>query len=150
MTLQHSWKQHNVQFVGSCWGDNILVENDIHFSLRNISIIKCWLDLVDSMLASQWMNFVHLQVMSFGGCGIGIMTIFQLYYNQCNVGTCHVIEEKYGISWFWLLFNYIITNGTLTCVTWAFVVHHQTKLLDVCHVDTYVTHLQWHMAFCCL
>jgi len=65
------------------------------------------------------------------GCGIGIMTIFQLYYNQCSIGTCHVIEERHGILNFWLLFNYIITNGTLTCVTWAFVVHHQTKLFDV-------------------
>jgi hypothetical protein len=31
------------------------------------------------------------------GCGIGIMTIFQLYYNQCNVGIRHVIEEEHGI-----------------------------------------------------
>jgi hypothetical protein len=31
------------------------------------------------------------------GHGIGIMTIFQLYYNQCNIGTCHVIEEGHGI-----------------------------------------------------
>ncbi len=68
------------------------------------------------------------------GHGIGIMTIFQLYYNQCSIGTCHVIEEGHGILEFWLLFNYIITNGTLTCVTWAFVVHHQTKLFDMCHV----------------
>ncbi len=48
--------------------------------------------------------------------------------------TCHVIEEGHEIFNFWLLFNYIITNGTLTHVTWAFVVHHQTKLFDVCHV----------------
>jgi hypothetical protein len=68
------------------------------------------------------------------GCGIGIMTIFQLYYNQCNIGTCHVIEEGHGILEFWLLFNYIIPNGTLTHVTWAFMVHHQTKLFDMCHV----------------
>ncbi len=63
------------------------------------------------------------------GCGIGIMTIFQLYYNQCNVGMCHVIEEGHGILEFWLLFNYIITNGTLTCVTWAFVVHIKLNYL---------------------
>ncbi len=44
------------------------------------------------------------------GCGIWIMTIFQLYYNQCNIGTCHVIEERHGILEFLLLFNYIITN----------------------------------------
>jgi len=31
------------------------------------------------------------------GCGIGIMTIFQLYYNQCSIGMCHVIEEGHGI-----------------------------------------------------
>ncbi len=68
------------------------------------------------------------------GCEIGIMTTFQLYYNQCSIGTCHVIEEGHGIFNFWLLFNYIITNGTLTCITWAFVVHHQTKLFNVCHV----------------
>jgi hypothetical protein len=30
------------------------------------------------------------------GCGI-VMTIFQLYYNQCNIGTCHVIEKGHGI-----------------------------------------------------
>ncbi len=106
------------------------------------------------------------------GCGIGIMTIFQLYYNQCNIGTCHVIEERHGILEFWLLFNYIITNGTLTRVTWAFAVHHQTKLFNMCHVyglkilklliywkcqhmilchvDTYVTHLHgtWHLIVC--
>ncbi len=35
------------------------------------------------------------------GCGIGIMTIFQLYYNQCNVGIRHVIEEEHGILEFW-------------------------------------------------
>jgi hypothetical protein len=46
----------------------------------------------------------------------------------------HVIKERHRIFKFWLLFNYIITNGTLTCVTWAFVVHNQTKLFDVCHV----------------
>ncbi len=46
--------------------------------------------------------------------------------------TCHVIEEGHGILNFWLLFNYIITNGTLTFVTWEFVVHHQTKLFYVC------------------
>ncbi len=106
------------------------------------------------------------------GCGIGVMIIFQLYCNQCNIGTCHVIEEGHAILIFWLLFNYIITNGTLTCVTWAFVVHHQFKLFDVCHVyglkiwklliywkckhmilchmDTYVTHLHdtWHLVVC--
>jgi hypothetical protein len=68
------------------------------------------------------------------GCGIGIMIIFQLYYNQCNINMCHVIEEGHGILDFLLLFNYIITNGTLTRVTWAFVVHHQIKLFDTCHV----------------
>jgi hypothetical protein len=31
------------------------------------------------------------------GCGIGIMTILQLYYNQCSVGMCHVIEDGHGI-----------------------------------------------------
>jgi hypothetical protein len=105
------------------------------------------------------------------GCGIGIMTIFQLCYNQCSIGTCHVIEEGHGILEFWLLFNYITINGTLTHVTWTFVVHHQTKLFDVClcmvskfwnywfienvsiwlcHVDTYVTHLHdtWHLVVC--
>jgi hypothetical protein len=106
------------------------------------------------------------------GCGIGIMTIFQLYYNQCNIDLCHVIEEGHGILEFWLLFNCIIINGTLTCVTWAFMVHHQTKLFDACHVygfkilksliywkcqhiilchmDTYVTHLHdtWHLVVC--
>jgi hypothetical protein len=106
------------------------------------------------------------------GCGIGIMTIYQLYYNQCSIDTCHVIEERHGNLEFWLLFNYIITNGTLTHVTWAFMVHHQIKLFDVCHVygpknlklliywkcqhmilyhvDIYVTHLHdtWHLVVC--
>jgi hypothetical protein len=106
------------------------------------------------------------------GCGIWIMIIFQLYYNQCSIGTCHVIEERHGILNFRLLFNYIITNGTLTHVTWALVVHHQTKIFDVCHVygfkilklliywkcqhmilyhvDTYATHLHdtWHLVIC--
>jgi len=63
-----------------------------------------------------------------------LMTIFQLYYNLCNIGMCHVIEEKHGINLLLLLFNCIIINGTLTCVTWAFMVHYQTKLFDVCHV----------------
>jgi len=105
-------------------------------------------------------------------CGIGIMTIFQLYYNQCSISTCYVIVEGHGILEFWLLFNYIITNRTLTCVTRAFVVHRQTKLFDICHVyglkilkiliywkcqhmischmDTYVTHLHdiWHLVVC--
>jgi len=32
------------------------------------------------------------------GCGIGIMTMFQLYYNQCSIGMCHVTkEEGHGI-----------------------------------------------------
>jgi hypothetical protein len=52
------------------------------------------------------------------GSGIRIMTISQLYYNQCSIGTCHVIEEGYENLYFWLLFNYIITNGTLTHVIW--------------------------------
>jgi hypothetical protein len=106
------------------------------------------------------------------GCGIGIMIIFQLHYNQCNIGIYHVIEKGHGILKFWLLFNYIITNGTLTHVTWAFMVHHQTKLFDVCHVyglkilkiliywkcqhmilchmDIYVTYLHdtWHFVVC--
>jgi hypothetical protein len=30
------------------------------------------------------------------GCGIGIMIIFQLYYNHCSIGTCHDIEERHG------------------------------------------------------
>jgi hypothetical protein len=101
-----------------------------------------------------------------------VMTIFQLYYNLCNIGTWHVIEEGHGILEFWLLFNCIIVNGTLTCVTWAFMVHHQTKLFDVCHVyhlkilksliywkcqhmilchvDICVTHLHdtWHLVVC--
>jgi hypothetical protein len=53
---------------------------------------------------------------------------------------CHVIEEGDGILIFKLLFNYIITNKTLTCVTWAFVVHHKIKLFDVhamCMVSKY-------------
>ncbi len=106
------------------------------------------------------------------GCGIRIMSIIQLYYNQCNIGMCHVIEERHGILEFWLLINYIIDNGKVTCVTWAFMVHHQTKLFEVCHVygltilkllfywkcqhmilchvDTYVTHLHdtWHLVVC--
>jgi hypothetical protein len=59
------------------------------------------------------------------------MIIFQLYYNQGSIGMCHVIKEAHGILNLLLLFNYIITNGRLTCVTWAFVVHHQTKLFDM-------------------
>jgi hypothetical protein len=106
------------------------------------------------------------------GYGIAIMTIFQLYYNECNIGMCHLIEEGHEFFKFWLLFNYIITNETLTCVTWAFVVHHQTKLFDMCHVygfkilklliywkcqhmilchmDSYVTHLYdtLHLVVC--
>ncbi len=106
------------------------------------------------------------------GCGIGIMIIFQVYYNQCSVGMCHGIEEGHGILGFWLLFDYIITNGTLTHVTWAFMVHHQTKLFGVCHVyglkflklliywkcqhmilchvEIYVTHVHdtWHLVVC--
>jgi hypothetical protein len=62
------------------------------------------------------------------------MTIFQLYYNQCSIGTCHVIEKGHGILLLLLLFNYIIINGTLTHVTWAFVLHHQTTSFAVCHV----------------
>jgi hypothetical protein len=96
------------------------------------------------MLASRWMNFIHLHVMSFGGVELEL----------------------------WLYFNYIITNVTLTHVTWTFMVHHQTKLFDVCHVygfkilkllifwkcqhmilchaDIYVTHLHdtWHLVVC--
>jgi hypothetical protein len=64
-------------------------------------------------------------------CAIGIMIIFQLYYNQGSIGMCHVIKETHRIFNFWLLLNYIITNGTLTHVTWAFVVHHQIKLFDM-------------------
>ncbi len=63
------------------------------------------------------------------GCGIGIMIIFQLYYNQGSIGMCHVIEEGHGILKFRLLFNYIIANGTLTHVTWAFMVHNQPNYL---------------------
>jgi hypothetical protein len=68
------------------------------------------------------------------GCGIGMMIIFQLYYNQCSISMCHVIKKRHGIFNFKLLFNYIIINGTLSHVTWAFVVHCQTKLFDMCHV----------------
>jgi len=106
-----------------------------------------------------------------------VLTRFNWLYvgksmDEFHPPTCHVIEERHRIFEFWLLFNYIITNGTLTCVTWAFVVHHQTKLFDVCHVyglkilklliywkcqhmilchvDIYVTHLHdtWHLVVC--
>jgi hypothetical protein len=121
------------------------------------------------MLASQWMNFIHLHGMSFWGVELELWLFFN--YITTN-GKCHVIDKGHGILEFWLLFNYIITNGTLTRVTWTFMVHHQTKLFDVCHVyglkilnlliywrcqhmischvDTYVTHLHdtWHLAFC--
>ncbi len=125
------------------------------------------------MTGLSWLHKLHPPLCHvIWGRGIGIMTIFQLYYNQCSIGTCHVIEERHENLQFWLLFNYIITNGTLTCVTWAFVVHHQIKLFDVCHVyglkilklliywkcqhmilchvDTYVTHLHdtWHLVIC--
>jgi hypothetical protein len=80
-TLQHSWKQRPCvicQFMLRWW----------HFSRHNISTIKCWLDLVDSMLTSQWMNFIHLHVMSFRGVELEL----------------------------WLSFNYITTNVALACV----------------------------------
>jgi hypothetical protein len=31
-------------------------------------------------------------------CGIGIMTIFQLYYNQCTIGMCHVIKGAWNFK----------------------------------------------------
>jgi hypothetical protein len=76
INFQNSWQcwvdlttqlkiMYTCQFVGYCWNDNILVENNIHFSQHNISTIKCWLNSIDSMLASQWMNSIHLCVMSF-------------------------------------------------------------------------------------
>jgi hypothetical protein len=97
--FQNSWQcwinfitqlktMYTCQLVGYCWGDNIVVENDIHFSWCNISTVKCWLDLVDSMLANQWMNFIHLRVMSFGGVELEL----------------------------WLSFNYITTKVALACV----------------------------------
>ncbi len=131
------------------------------------------MDLVDSMLTSKWMNFIHLRFKSFGVVEFELWLSFN--YITTNVSwhmSCH--WEGHGILEFWLLFNYIITNGTLTHVTWGggFMVHHQTKLFDVwhvyglkilkwliywkcqhmvlCHVDIYVTHLHdtWHLAIC--
>jgi hypothetical protein len=113
---QHfSWKQHAFQSLQ-------------HFNCK-VLIGPSWFH------ASKSMDEFHPRTCHvIWGCGIGIMTIFQLCYNQCNIGMCNVIEERHGISEIWLLFNYIITNGTLTHVTWAFVAHHQTKLFDVCHL----------------
>jgi len=103
------------------------------------------------------------------GCGIRIMTIYQLYYNQCSIGTCHVIEEGYENLYFWLLFNYIITNGTLTHVighSWSTIkqnylmcamckilkllIYWKCQHMILCHLDTYVTHLYdiWHLVVC--
>jgi hypothetical protein len=69
------------------------------------------------MLTSQWMNFIHVRVMSFGGVELElwlsfnyittnialahvmssrkgmefkILIIIQLYYNQWNIDTCHM------------------------------------------------------------
>jgi hypothetical protein len=68
------------------------------------------------MLASQWMKFIHLHVI--WGCGIGIMAIFQLYYNQCSIGTCHVIKEGCGI-----FLNYIIIQ-----------LYYNQWSIDKCHM----------------
>jgi hypothetical protein len=134
------------------WPYNI-VENIVHVSICGLMLRWqhfCWkwhtfwlmqhfnckmLTRTIQFHVGKWMDELHPPMCQvIWGCGIGIMTIFQLYYNQCNIGMCHVIEEGHGILKFWLLFNYIITNGTLTCVTWAFMVRHQTKLFNVCHV----------------
>jgi hypothetical protein len=105
------------------------------------------------------------------GCGIGIMIILQLYYNQCSIGTCHDIEEGHGILEFWLSFNYIITNGTLTPVTWhswftiklnyltfAMCMSQNLEFIDLLKMSAYdivpcghlCYTLAWHMASCCL
>jgi hypothetical protein len=81
-------------------------------------------------------------------------------------------HKKHEMFWNFLYIVFFITNGTLMCVTWAFVVHHQIKLFNVCHVygfkilklliywkcqymtlchmDTYVTHLHdtWYLVVC--
>ncbi len=88
-TLQHSWKQHTRL---NLW---VNVEWQ-HFSWCNISIIKCWLDLVDSMLASQWMNFIHLHVMSFRGMELELWLSFN--YITTNVALAHVMSLKKGME----------------------------------------------------
>jgi hypothetical protein len=101
---QHCWvspttqlkTMYICQFVGWCWGDNILVETDIHFNQYNISTIKCWRDLIDSMLASQWMNFIHLHVMSFGGVEFELWLFFN--YITTNVTLAHVMSLKKGME----------------------------------------------------
>jgi hypothetical protein len=87
---------YTCQFVGQCWSDNILVENNIHFNWRNISTIKCWLDLVDSMLVSQWMNFIHQRVMSFGGVELELWLSFD--YITINVTLAHVMSLRKGME----------------------------------------------------
>jgi hypothetical protein len=84
------------QFVGQCGSHNILVENDIHFSWLNISIVKCWLDLIDSMLANQWMKFIHLSVMSFGGVELELWLSFN--YITINVVLAHVMSLRKGME----------------------------------------------------
>jgi hypothetical protein len=170
--LQHNWKQ--------CTHVNLWVNVEVTtFRLKTIYI------LVDAnfnyklLTRPNWLHDgksideLHPPTCHvIWGRGIGIMTFFQLYYNQCSIGMCHVIEEGHEILEFWLSFSYIITRGTFPCVTWAFVVHHQTKLFDMCHVygfkilnllicwkcqhmilchvGTYVTHLHdtWHFVVC--
>jgi hypothetical protein len=83
-------------------------------------LIPCW-------QVNEWTSSIYVS------CPLGawnwnydyLSTIFQ----PNNIGTCHVIEERHGILEFWLLFNYIITNGTLKCVTWAFMVTIKLKYL---------------------
>ncbi len=130
------------------------------------------MDLVDSMFASQWMNFIHLHVMLFGGVELELWLSFN--YITTNVALECVMSLKKGMEFKNLDYYSIILYPikTLTRVTWAFVVHHQTKLFDVCHVygfkilnlliywkcqhmilhhlDIYVTHLHdtWHLVVC--
>jgi hypothetical protein len=127
----HLKTMYTCQFMGYYWDHNILVENDIHFNRRNIFNCKV-LIRPSSLHGGKSMGELHPPMCHvIWGCGIGIMIIFQLYYNQGNISMCHVIEEGHGILKFWLSFNYIITNGTLFRVTWAFVPHHQIILFDM-------------------
>ncbi len=137
-----------------------------HFRRRNISTCKV-------LIAPSWfhvgksMDELHPPTCHvIWGCGIGIMIIFQLYSNQGSVGMCHVTEEGRGILKFWLSFNYIITNGTLShghswstiklyYLTWPCVCFEIIDLLKMVTYDI-MPHwhlcytLAWHMASCYL
>jgi hypothetical protein len=69
------------------------------------------------MLASQWMNFIHLCVMSFGGVELELWLSFN--YITTNVALARVMSLKKAMELSFLIIIQLYYNQwNIQCVTW--------------------------------